>query len=49
MQLVIALLIAAVGGDLFNVSADERVAEDAIRGAVKKEIPLLEAGAKGSM
>src|SRR5687767_15182365 len=49
MQLVIALLIAAIGGELFNVSAGERVAEDAIRGAVRKAIPLLEAGSKGSM
>ena len=49
MQLVIVLLIAAVAGGLFNVLASERVADDAIRAAVKKAIPLLEAGAKGSM
>src|SRR5688572_4043940 len=49
MQLVIALLTAAVGGGFYDVSAGDRVAEDAIRGAVKKAIPLLEAGAKGSM
>ena len=49
MQLVIALLIATFGGCLFNVSADERATDDAIRGAVKKALPLLEAGAKGSM
>jgi hypothetical protein len=49
MQFVIAFLIVAAGGGVFDVSAEERVSEEAIRGAVKKAIPLLEAGAKGSM
>jgi hypothetical protein len=49
MQFVIALLIVVAGGGLFNVSAGERVDDEAIRGAVKKALPLLEAGAKGSM
>src|SRR4051812_44882878 len=49
MQFIIAFLIVAAGGGLFNGSAGERVGDDAIRGAVKKVLPLLEAGAKGSM